>query len=123
MSDKNAQAIPNVVLVDGDFPVSVEVANTGTPREYSLMQNYPNPFNPETSIHYHLKKSEHVILKIYNILGQEVITLVDERQPAGRFSAHWDGKDRNGSQVPSGLYLYRIQAGDFVNTRKMLLIR
>ena len=90
---------------------------------FTLEQNYPNPFNPETNILYQLIRPEHVVLKIYNTLGQEIVTLVDERKSTGHFSARWDGKDRHGMQVPSGLYFYRIQAGNFVDTRKMLIVR
>lgn len=100
-----------------------EERENNLPTEFTLLQNYPNPFNPETNISYQVISPQQVVLKIFNTLGQEVITLADERKPAGRFSAHWDGKDMNGNQVPSGLYFYRIQAGSFVNTKKMLLIR
>ena len=105
-------------------PTSVSSPENETvPMDLTLSQNYPNPFNPKTSIHYHINKPENVILKIYNTLGQEVITLVDELKPAGRLSTQWNGKDKDGKQVPSGLYLYRIQVGNFVSTKKMLLIR
>ena len=108
------QPIPN--------PVSVESTDITEPMEYSLGQNYPNPFNPETDIYYQLPKTEHVTLKIFNTLGQEIRILVNEQKPAGYFSVRWEGKDKNGQQVPSGVYIYQIQAGTFKDVRKILLI-
>jgi hypothetical protein len=83
-----------------------------------LNQNYPNPFNPTTTIEFDLPKSSQVTLKIYNILGEEVITLVSDRLPTGSYSYEWDA-----SNLASGVYLYRLQAGEYVETRKMVLMR
>jgi hypothetical protein len=91
---------------------------TNIPVEYSLKQNYPNPFNPTTTIKFSIAKSEFVTLKIYNTLGQEVATLVSEKLNAGNYSYAWDG-----SSLASGIYLYRIQAGDFVDVKKMVLMK
>ncbi len=88
------------------------------PKEYALYQNYPNPFNPSTVIRYDLPKAVRVTLKIYNLLGQEVVALVDEFQAAGR---HLTGFDA--SRVPSGVYFYHLQAGNFVDTKKMLVLK
>jgi len=88
------------------------------PQRFVLEQNYPNPFNPMTEIAYSLPKACRVRLTIYNILGQRVATLVDERQLAGYRSLRWDA-----SAYASGVYFYRLQAGDFVETRKMVLLR
>jgi len=97
------------------------------PREYALEQNYPNPFNPETSIQYSVVSdqsiTQHITLKIYNLLGQEVRTLVDEAQAAGYYTVMWDGRDRSGSDVPSGVYFYRLQAGLFSETHRMILLK
>jgi hypothetical protein len=93
------------------------------PAEYSLAQNYPNPFNPATTIRYGLPKEGHVTLKIYNLTGQEVRTLVDGVQPAGLKSLSWDGKGKFGQQVPSGVYLYRIVSGEFKETKRMTLMK
>jgi hypothetical protein len=93
------------------------------PDEYSLAQNYPNPFNPSTTIRYGLPKEGHVTLKIYNLTGQEVRTLVDDFQSAGLRTITWDGKDNLGQQVPSGVYLYRIVARDYNQTRRMILMK
>jgi hypothetical protein len=92
-------------------------------KAYMLYQNYPNPFNPVTVIHYDLPKLSKVELKIYNILGQEVRSLVSERQSAGHKSVEWNGRDQFGRSVGSGVYLYKIQAGDYVKVRKMLLLK
>lgn len=98
--------------------------------EFNLEQNYPNPFNPSTTIRYTLPHPSRVSLKIYNILGQEVITLVDAPQLPGEKSVVWEGRDRHGRPVSSGMYFYRIwvstpseHAGDQVQARRMLLVR
>ena len=93
------------------------------PDQYFLGQNYPNPFNPTTVISYQLLEVSDVELTIYNQLGQKVRTLVNERQPAERYQIEWDGHDQLGTQVGSGLYLYRLRAGSFVKTHKMVLLR
>jgi hypothetical protein len=93
------------------------------PDAFALSQNFPNPFNPETKISYSLPKDAHVTLTIFNIVGQKVKTLVDELQDAGDKSIHWDGKDDNGNQVSSGIYFYRIQAGDYSETKGMVLLK
>ena len=82
------------------------------------MQNYPNPFNPSTTITYHLPKTSNVELKVYDVLGNEIATLVNEVQSAGRYTV-----DFNATNIASGVYLYKIKAGDFIITKKMILIR
>jgi subtilisin-like proprotein convertase family protein len=96
---------------------------TRTPRDYALHQNYPNPFNPTTTIRYDLKGAGKVTLKIYNILGQEVRTLVNKNETAGFKSVVWNGKDNMGKAVSSGLYIYRLEAGQFVKSHKMMFIK
>jgi photosystem II stability/assembly factor-like uncharacterized protein len=96
---------------------------TSLPLEYGLSQNYPNPFNPETKIRYQLAKPDRVALKIYNMLGQEVRTLINELKPAGAYEVLWDGKDNAGHQMPSGTYLYRLTAEGLTQTKKMLLLK
>ncbi|RMD94493.1 MAG: T9SS C-terminal target domain-containing protein, partial [Calditrichaeota bacterium] len=95
------------------------------PGEFELAQNYPNPFNPSTTIEFTLKNStpQRVRLTIYNLLGQEVVTLVDEKRPAGSYRVRWDGRDKSGKLVPSGVYLYRLQVGNQIKSRKMSFIR
>jgi len=93
-----------------EYPIS--------PKEYSLHQNYPNPFNPTTNIEFSIPKSEFVTLKVYNILGEEMATLVSEKLAAGSYKYDWDA-----SSLASGVYLYRIKAGAFQQIKKMVLIK
>ncbi len=93
------------------------------PAQFSLDQNYPNPFNPETTIAFGLARPGRVLLQIYNLLGQKVRTLIDKDMPAGYASIKWDGKDDRAQIVPTGIYVYRIQAGDFSATRKLVLMQ
>jgi len=88
-----------------------------------VSRNYPNPFSPETTIRYGLPEKTRVQLTVYNIVGQKVATLVDTEQPAGYYRVKWDGRDELGRQVPTGLYIYRFEAGDYVVTRKMTLMK
>ncbi len=101
-----------VVIVQGDG------GQQSIPQSYSLSQNYPNPFNPVTQISYTLPKECSVKLEVFNILGQKVTTLVDEKQKAGYKSTHWDA-----GSVASGIYIYRLKAGDFTETKRMVLLR
>jgi hypothetical protein len=96
---------------------------TSLPKQFELEQNFPNPFNPETVIRYSLRANEAVKLTIYNTLGQQVRVLVDDYQVAGLHSLTWDGASSDGSPVASGIYFYRLQAGDYSETRKMTLLK
>lgn len=107
----------------GTFEYSNEIEVTSIPNEYSLEQNYPNPFNPSTIIKYNLRESSKVKVNVYNITGVRVRTLVNSSQEAGEYSVVWDGLDDNGNPVSSGVYLYRLEAGDKNLQRKMILIR
>lgn len=101
-----------------------EVAGTELlPGEFSLAQNAPNPFNPQTRISYDIPKATNVRLEIYNVLGQHVKTLVDEFQEPGSKSIIWDGRDNSGYTVSSGIYFYRMDAGEFSLTRKMMMLK
>ncbi|MXZ07907.1 MAG: T9SS type A sorting domain-containing protein [Gemmatimonadetes bacterium] len=93
------------------------------PLVFSLSQNAPNPFNPETIISYSLPQSEQVKLVIYNVLGQQIRTLVNAFKPAGRYRVVWNSKDDFGRSVSSGIYFYQITAGEFLDTRKMLILK
>jgi len=89
-----------------------------TPASFALTQNTPNPFNPSTTIGFSLPDQAHVRLTVYNALGQEVAKLVDEERPAGSYVARWDALYQ-----PSGAYFYRIEAGSFMETRRMMLVK
>jgi hypothetical protein len=93
------------------------------PTKFALYQNYPNPFNPNTEIRFDLPEAVRVELKVFNILGQEVANLVDEVRPAGAYRVTWDSRSSYGTTVASGLYVYRIKAGNFTDAKKMMLIR
>jgi hypothetical protein len=93
------------------------------PTKYELYQNYPNPFNPETVIRFSLMKYQLVRLEIFNILGQKIRTLVDNKMNAGHHEVLWNSRNDNSQAVGSGVYLYRITAGDFIQTRKMILLK
>jgi len=109
-----------VVYVNGSVTITgVPDAEEGTlPVKFDLLQNYPNPFNPTTVIRYELPKEAKVILKMYNLIGEEIATLVDEQQRAGRYNV-----TLNAGNLASGVYLYKIMAGDFVSTRKLVLAK
>jgi len=93
------------------------------PVEFNLFQNYPNPFNPTTTIRYTIPKKSKVTIKIYNLLGEEVKTLADIVQQGGTYTLHWNGMAEEGLLCPSGLYIYSIKAGNFIDTKKLMLIR
>jgi hypothetical protein len=93
------------------------------PESFALHANYPNPFNPTTTISYDLPEQAQVTLGIYDLLGKQIKTLVNQSQDAGNRTAVWDGTDDLGRQVSAGVYLYQIEAGDFTQTRKMVLLK
>jgi hypothetical protein len=100
--------------------------DTAQPAQCALFQNYPNPFNIQTDIRYQIFDTRfpiHTTLKIYNILGQEVRTLVDEMQIPGQYNVLWDGLDNYGIQVSSGPYFYRLRSHSFSETKGMMLLK
>jgi len=115
----------NIELTNSDYN-SIEGVTGNSPKEsaanlpteFALLQNYPNPFNPSTTINYELPASNFVTLKIYDLVGKEVATLVNEKLDAGRYTATF-----NGSNLASGMYFYKITAGEFTFVRKMVLIK
>jgi len=121
----------NIILLSNDpdssvvrIPVTMDILtgideeDNTLPREFALHQNYPNPFNPATNIHYDLPRESKVSLTIFNVIGQEVTTLVNEVQTAGRYKLRWDARN-----LASGIYLYRLIAGEFVQTKKMMIVK
>jgi F5/8 type C domain/Secretion system C-terminal sorting domain len=111
-------SISEIEVFGGANAPTVVQGKTGTPSEYVLNQNYPNPFNPSTVISYRLSITSRVSLKVYDVLGREVATLVDGHQAAGNHSVTFDAR-----KLPSGVYLYRLQAGSFSATKKLLLLK
>lgn len=103
--------------------VSVDDGITGVPGTFELKQNYPNPFNPETQIRYEVGAKSQVTVRVFNLMGQLVATLVDAEQVNGRYTVTWRGTDDLGRAVASGVYFVKMQAGDFVGIRKMTLLR
>jgi flagellar hook assembly protein FlgD len=97
--------------------------NNQIPKRYALYQNYPNPFNPSTIIRFDIAEKSHVTLKIFNILGQEVRTLINSVVTPGEKSVSWDGRNDNGLTVNSGIYIYVINAGDYRESKKMIFIK
>ncbi len=102
---------------------AVATEEAATPDRFALRQNYPNPFNAASIIPYQVPREERVRLVIYNMLGQPVRTLVDDMQPSGAYHAVWNGLDSASREAASGIYLYRLQAGSFVQTRRLVLLR
>ena len=110
--------------VDASTPTSVESMLGAVPEEFVLHEAYPNPFNPSTNIQFDLPKTVPVTLEIYNILGVRIRTLVRrEVMNAGRYTAAWDGRDEGGRSVSTGVYVYRISAGDFHASKKMAILK
>jgi len=119
---------PDIRLLDAKLANSqAQIYKLGdivdVPDEFGLRQNYPNPFNPETNISFKLPHSSRVTLKVYNILGQEITTLVNRNMDAGYHNIKWDGRNSLGIRVASGIYIYRLRAGDFTKSLKMVLLK
>ena len=110
-----------VVRGQGGDVVEIDT-ETDTPEAFVLAQNFPNPFRPPTAIRYTLSEPGYVTLKVYNVIGQEITTLVEARQAAGMHTITWDGLDRQGYGLASGVYLYRLRVDEQVETRKMILL-
>jgi len=117
------RAADTLFLYEFDQLVDVPESNQPLPESFELSQNYPNPFNPSTTISYNLPRRSDVTIEIFNLLGQRVRTLVDESQSSGPHQVEWDGTDETGSPVSSGVYLYRLKAGESVQSKKMMLLK
>ena len=117
------QNILNWFGTEKGLPSTVKNSGDKVPDVFALYTNYPNPFNPVTTIAYDLAKAKKVELAVYNVLGQKIRTLVNDNRSIGRHIAIWDGKDDAGVPVTSGIYFYKIVAGDFVKSHKMALVK
>jgi hypothetical protein len=113
----------NVLLATIGNIVGIEYVWNEIPVKYELSQNYPNPFNPETKLTFSIPKTESVKIVVYDMIGREVAVLVNEKLEAGKFTVSWNAKDNSGMQVSSGVYFYKFTAGNFVETKRMVLIR
>ena len=117
-----ATKIAQVKVSAGKLAKPIASENS-TVNSYALLQNYPNPFNPETVIGFQIPEANHVTIKIFNSIGQEVRTLLDMQYEEGIHSVIWDGKDNMGKSLSSGVYFYRLQAGTYNQVKKMSLLR
>jgi hypothetical protein len=102
---------------------SLSKLSENLPRQFGLAQNYPNPFNPGTSIDFGLPVASRATVDVYNVVGEKVTTLLDRFLPAGRYSVNWDGANADGKPASSGMYFYRLKAGEFTDTKKMMLVK
>jgi hypothetical protein len=110
--------------VAGRLDIVTDVKDDGVvPLAFELDQNYPNPFNPQTTIAFSVPQVAHVRLVIFNLLGQRIVTLVDDILPPGRRQVVWYGRDQSGNEVSSGIYFYHLSADEFTETRKMVLMK
>lgn len=124
--NKRSSLVVNVTDMKGYGTICDPVLTTLTgaaPEGYSLTQNHPNPFSSNTSIRFQVGEQTHVQLTVYDMLGRKVATLVDETMPSGSYEVSWDGQNDESMPAASGVYFYRIEAGPFVDVRKMQLIR
>ena len=101
----------------------IEVEVNFTPTEYALYQNYPNPFNPGTTIEFTVPETENIIITIFDMIGREIRTLFSGKVQAGTYKVEWNGKNNAGVQVSSGSYLYRLTSGNFVQSKKLILLK
>jgi len=108
--------VPEAIELESDLPGEI-------PPEFRLHQNYPNPFNPATSILISVPRQARARLEVYNMIGQLVTVLVDKELSAGTHRLTWDARDETGRSVSSGMYVYRLVAGDFSDTRTMILLK
>jgi hypothetical protein len=103
--------------------VVITLANVDLPKVYALGQNYPNPFNPTTTFNVDIPRISDVNIKVYDVLGREITTLLSGQQPAGSLQLKWDGRDGHGLAAPTGIYFVRMAADDFNTTRKIMLMK
>ena len=115
ISDMSHNAITPVITLAGKLD--------GLPEQFRLDQNYPNPFNPTTEIVFSIPKDLKVNLEVFNIMGQSINTLIDEELNAGEHTIEWDSRNTSGQVVSSGIYFYKLQAGDQTDSKKMMLLK
>jgi hypothetical protein len=106
-----------------DVEIEFQYETPNMPLNYMLSQNYPNPFNPATVIKYSVPKNEFVTIKVYDIIGREIKTLFSGNNNAGMYLISWDGSDNTGMLVSSGTYIYRMTAGEYIESKKMIYLK
>ena len=114
---------PEANIDDGSCELLTVSEGIVSPTTFTLYQNYPNPFNPITSLRYDLPEQALVTLTVYDMLGREITQLINTTREAGYSSVQWNATDMHGKPVSAGVYLYQIRAGEFVQTRKMVLLK
>jgi hypothetical protein len=118
-----AYSLLAVSLQKLDPTTDIQLIDDTAPQTYSLEQNYPNPFNPTTNIKYTIPREGNVNIEVYDITGKLVNTLVNQSMNSGTYNVTWNGTNNSGQNVVSGIYIYRIQANDFVSVKKMILLK
>lgn len=118
-----ADGYDGLYIIQNDLLLSTSEEERVIPSMFYLSQNFPNPFNPATTLKYDLPEASHVTLTIYDITGRTVKILVNSHQEAGYKSIRWDGTNDRGEPVSAGMYLYRIRAGQYVETKKMVMLK
>ncbi|MBN1349250.1 T9SS type A sorting domain-containing protein, partial [candidate division KSB1 bacterium] len=130
-ADLDADGVAELLVTTYDGKLHC-FASTGTgvsgidqqsPYQFKLAQNYPNPFNAATRIHFQLPNADNVTLKIYNVQGQLVRTLIDKNMPAGAHQVRWDGKDHSNHSISTGVYIFTLRSGEYISSKKMALIQ
>jgi len=120
----NASILNSLEYADiSDYVISTEDEDIITPIAFHLNQNYPNPFNSNTAISYNLSEDTHVNITIYDMLGRKIKNLISKNEVTGNHSTQWNGDDSMGNHVGTGIYFYQLQARDFVQTKKMVLMK
>lgn len=123
----NVLAVPNFTANTVDFipfaQLSASEEITSIPSEFQIHQNFPNPFNPNTTIFYDVNKESSVKISVFDLLGREIVTLVNQIEQAGSKSINWDGRDFTGNMVNAGVYIYQIEAEGFIQTKKMVVLK
>ena len=105
-------------ILETDLPTGIDILSDNQPTNFNLNQNYPNPFNPTTKIKYSVPQSSNVVIKVFDLLGNEIETLVDGHKPIGTYEITWYADN-----LPSGIYFYRLQANNFIQIKKMILLK
>ncbi|NIR51864.1 T9SS type A sorting domain-containing protein [candidate division KSB1 bacterium] len=121
--DGTSSSLAKTQALHTTLSATPDATQAQTPTEFALEPGYPNPFNPSTTICYHLPEDAQVSIRIYNILGQEVRTLLQSRKEAGVHTIHWDGRNDSVQSVTSGTYLVRLVAEDFVGIQKLAFVK